>query len=128
MPNAMNAVAVRRPAVAASDVMATPSTRPVPMVPEMLPPCVSAPAAARMPMRNAARIVETALAPIAGANGGELLFAPSVHAVPRLVAVATVTSDQKTTSAIRGRLRGHVEAFGGGRHIRSRSRGSERAP
>jgi hypothetical protein len=41
---------------------------------------------------NAARIVEMALAPIAGANGGELLFAPSAQAVAKLVSVASTTS------------------------------------
>ena len=50
-------------------------------------------------MRKAARIVEMALAPIAGANGGELLLAPSAQAVPRLVTVASPTSVQKTASA-----------------------------
>src|SRR6056297_1093551 len=100
MPNAMNPVAVSNPAVAASDVMATPSMSPAPTVSEMLPPCVSAPNAARIPMRNAARIVDTALAPMAGANGGELLFAPSVHAGPRLTTVATPTSTQKTASTM----------------------------
>jgi hypothetical protein len=62
------------------------------------PPCVSAPRAARMPMRNAARIVLMAFAPMAGANGGEFEFAPSAHAVTRLVTVASATSAQKTTS------------------------------
>src|SRR6056297_3538124 len=95
----MNEVAVSRPAVAASEVIATPLIRPAPTVSEMLPPCVSAPSAARIPMRNAARIVEMALAPMAGAKGGELLLAPSVHAVTRPVSVATATSAQKRTSA-----------------------------
>jgi len=72
----MNSVAVNSPAVAASEVMATPSIRPAPTVSEMAPPWVSAPSAARIPIRNAARIVEMALAPMAGANGGELLLAP----------------------------------------------------
>jgi hypothetical protein len=83
--------------MAASDVMVTPSMRPAPTVSEMLPPCVSAPSAARIPMRKAARIVEMAFAPIAGAKGGELLFAPSVQAVTRLVIVARATSAQKRT-------------------------------
>jgi hypothetical protein len=38
-----------------------------------------------------------AFAPIAGANGGELLFAPRVQAVTRPVIVARATSAQKTT-------------------------------
>jgi hypothetical protein len=46
-----------------------------------------------------------ALAPIAGANGGELLLAPSAHAVARLVSVASATSVQKTTPATLNRLR-----------------------
>lgn len=39
-------------------------------------------------MREAARIVEMAFAPMAGANGGELLLAPSAHAVTSPVSVA----------------------------------------
>jgi hypothetical protein len=37
-----------------------------------------------------------ALAPIAGANGGELLFAPSDHAINSELRVANATSAQKT--------------------------------
>jgi len=73
----------------------TPSIRFAPTVSEIAPPCVSAPAAAKIPIRNAARIVETALAPIAGANGGELLFAPSDHAINNELIVANTTSAQK---------------------------------
>jgi len=48
-------------------------------------------------MRNAARIVDTALAPIAGANGGELLLAPSDHAMNRHETVANPTRVQKAS-------------------------------
>jgi len=56
-------------------------------------------------MRKAARIVEMALAPMAGANGGELLLAPRAHAVTRLVTVASTTSAQKTSPGTVRRLR-----------------------
>ncbi len=45
-------------------------------------------------MRKAARMVEIAFAPIAGAKGGELLFAPSVQAVPMPISVARTTNPQ----------------------------------
>jgi hypothetical protein len=93
----MNPVAVSSPAVAASDVICTLLMSAAPTVSEIAPPCVSAPSAANTPIRKAARIVEMASAPIAGANGGELLFAPTAHAVARLVSVATRISPQKPT-------------------------------
>lgn len=58
-------------------------------------------------MRNAARIVEIAFAAIAGANGGELLFAPSAQAAATLVTVAKPTSPQNTTSVTAERSRRH---------------------
>ncbi|GAB7017335.1 hypothetical protein JCM18750_01960 [Halostagnicola bangensis] len=58
---------------------------------------MTAPAAARIPIRKAACIVEIALAPIAGANGGELLFAPSDHAINRQATVASPTRPQNVS-------------------------------
>ncbi|GAA0222795.1 hypothetical protein GCM10009000_042030 [Halobacterium noricense] len=43
-------------------------------------------------MKNAARIVGIAFAPTAGANGGELLDAPSAHAIKKLASIATKTT------------------------------------
>lgn len=51
-----------------------------------------APAAASTPTRSTAPIVETALAPVAGANGGELLLAPSTHTTARQATTPIVTS------------------------------------
>jgi hypothetical protein len=53
-------------------------------------------------MRNAARIVEIAFAPMAGANGGELLLAPRAHAVNSPVSVATTTSAQNSIPVVIG--------------------------
>jgi len=92
----MKPAATNSPAAAASGVILTPPIRLAPIVSEIAPPCVSAPAAARMPIRNAARIVDTAFAPIAGANGGELLLAPSDHAINSELTVANATRIQKT--------------------------------
>jgi len=97
----MNDAAVSRPAVAASGVIVTPLIRSPPMVSEMLPPRMSAPAAASRPMTNAARIVEMAFAPIAGANGGELLLAPSTHAMNRQVTIAVPTRTAPTVRPFR---------------------------
>jgi len=58
----------------------------------MLPPWNIAPSAANTPMKKAARIVGSAFAPTAGANGGEFDDAPSAHAIPRLAITATTTT------------------------------------
>lgn len=55
-------------------------------------------------MRSAARIVGMAFAPIAGANGGELLLAPSAHAIERQAMMATPTSAANATDAISSRV------------------------
>lgn len=59
------------------------------------------------PTRNAARRVEMALAPMAGANG-EWLLALSVHAVARLVSVANRTSVQMTIPGMLRDLHGRI--------------------
>jgi len=46
-------------------------------------------------MSKAARIVGTAFAPTAGANGGEFELAPSVHDMNRQATVERPTSAQK---------------------------------
>jgi len=96
----MKADATNRPVLAASGVMETPSINAAPTVSEIAPPCAMAPAAARIPTRNAARIVETAFAPIAGAKGGELLFAPNDHAMNRQLTVANPTRTQNKAAII----------------------------
>ncbi|AAC82829.1 unknown (plasmid) [Halobacterium salinarum NRC-1] len=66
-----------------------PPTRPLPMASETLPPCVTAPTKPKIPTRRAARIVEIAFAPTAGAYGvAPLEPAPMTHAMNRLASAA----------------------------------------
>lgn len=51
-------------------------------------------------MRNAACIVEIAFAPIAGANGGELLLAPNAHDIARQAMIETPISAATDIDAI----------------------------
>lgn len=53
-----------------------------------------------MPISRAARIVGMAFAPIAGANGGELLLAPSAQAIDKQETIATAVNAMKAADTM----------------------------
>src|SRR6056297_1071529 len=90
MPIAIRPAPIRRTTMTAVGGSVTPSTRPLPTASETFAPWVAAPTKPRIPTTKAARIVEMALAPTAGAKGvAPLEPAPMTQAMKRLASAAT---------------------------------------